>query len=25
LSTIDKRFVRRQIFEDYILDAAKCA
>ena len=25
LSTIDKRFVRRQIFEEYILDAAKCA
>lgn len=25
LSTIDKRFVRRPIFEEYILDAAKCA
>ena len=25
LSAIDKRFVRRQIFEEYILDAAKCA
>jgi hypothetical protein len=25
LSTTDKRFVRRQIFEDYILAAAKCA
>jgi hypothetical protein len=25
LSTIDKRFVRRQIFEEYILSAAKCA
>jgi hypothetical protein len=25
LSTMDKRFVRHQIFEEYILEAAKCA